>query len=255
MDPKAKKPPEDQDHPEITSKIITTVVISVVLATSIMLSPPFPHRFVWAMYAATLFSLLAFFTYFLAKRTMWELLQVFLVPVALVGLTSYYTAQVDVRQQTIEEKRAQDTALQAYLDQMGTLVLEDLTNPKVRTLLRARTLTVLERLDPNRKKEVMQFLLEAGLVSGVDERDPVIDLHGANLSGTDLRNADLRGAKLSDADLTDANLRGADLHGTDLRDAKLTDANLSKVEGVTNEELKQQAASLQGATMPNGQKY
>ena len=58
---------------------------------------------------------------------------------------------------TTQEQRAQDPALQAYLDQMSTLLLEkDLRNSEedseVRTLARARTLTVLERLDPSRKE-------------------------------------------------------------------------------------------------------
>jgi len=46
-------------------------------------------------------------------------------------------------------------------------------------------------------------------------------------------------ADLSDADLSDADLRGADL---------------SEANGVTNEQLSA-AKSLEGATMPNGQKY
>ncbi len=37
--------------------------------------------------------------------------------------------------------------------------------------------------------------------------------------------------------------------------ADLRGANLSEALGITNEELEQQAASLEGATMPNGQKY
>ena len=40
------------------------------------------------------------------------------------------------------------------------------------------------------------------------------------------------------------------LSGADLRNANLSDAS-----GITNEELEQQASSLKGATMPNGQKY
>jgi hypothetical protein len=35
----------------------------------------------------------------------------------------------------------------------------------------------------------------------------------------------------------------------------LSGADLSYAEGITNEELEQQAASLEGATMPNGQRY
>src|SRR5215211_5825407 len=108
-------------------------------------------------------------------------------------------------------QRTQDEALQAYLDQMSTLMLEkDLRNSEedseVRTLARARTLTVLGRLDTSRKEEVMQFLVEADLVRGVDGRDPIIGLSGADLSG-----ADLSGASLSGASLSGANLSGAEL--------------------------------------------
>jgi uncharacterized protein YjbI with pentapeptide repeats len=55
----------------------------------------------------------------------------------------------------------------------------------------------------------------------------------------------MRMANLSHSDLTDADLTDADLSLANLRDAV----------GVTKEQLEQQAASLEGATMPNGQKY
>ena len=54
-------------------------------------------------------------------------------PFALIGFGLWFTAQQDQRQQHIEnqraerelaEQRAQDGALQAYLDQMSTLLLE-----------------------------------------------------------------------------------------------------------------------------------
>jgi len=61
--------------------------------------------------------------------------------------------------------------------------------------------------------------------------------------------ADLRGADLSEALLKGTNLTGAVLTGTVLIGAELTDA-----QGVTKEQL-EQAKSLKGATMPNGQKY
>jgi uncharacterized protein YjbI with pentapeptide repeats len=183
----------------------------------------------------------------------------------------------------LAERQAQDEALQAYLDEVGRLMLEkDLRDPKVRTILRARTMTVLGRLDPSGgrlppsgKTAVMQFLVEADLVQRVEGRDPTIILHGAdlrkaylfdaNLFDADLRNANLHRANLSEANLSDAdlhraNLREASLSDADLRNASLTDADLSDADlgearGVTNEELKQQAETLEGATMPNGQKY
>jgi len=100
------------------------------------------------------------------------------------------------------------------------------------------------------------------------------DLSGASLHGADLRGADLSsflkgqfysptfliGADLSDAslllaDLREANLREANLSGADLKEADLRYADLSGATGVTNEQLAQQATTLRGATMPNGQKY
>jgi uncharacterized protein YjbI with pentapeptide repeats len=109
-------------------------------------------------------------------------------------------------------------------------------------------------------------------------------LDGANLSGAMLANSNMQGAHLSDADLSyaivsaaalsNAYLKGADLRNavfrdTNLEDANLTGANLSgahkytKVKGttdmrmqlITNTELERQAASLQGATMPDGSKH
>jgi uncharacterized protein YjbI with pentapeptide repeats len=86
------------------------------------------------------------------------------------------------------------------------------------------------------------------------------DLTGADLSDADLSHAslsktDLTNANLSDANLSHVFLNQADLLSTDLSDANLNDANLNDASGITNEELEQRAASLEGATMPNGQKY
>jgi uncharacterized protein YjbI with pentapeptide repeats len=135
------------------------------------------------------------------------------------------------REREIEEQRAQDAALQAYLDQISHLMLEkNLRNSEeaseVRTLARARTLTVLGRLDPSRRTEVMQFLGEAKLIQSVDERDPIIGLGSADMSDTDLRDADLFGAHLRDTDLSNADLSLADLVNADLVNADLSHAVL-----------------------------
>ena len=176
-------------------------------------------------------------------------LELLVVPLALLGIGFLFSVQQDARQQRIEDQRAQeaqkienqraeaereaavqraqDEALQAYLDQMSGLLLEsDLRaseeDSEVRTLARARTLTVLSRLDPSRKTALMQFLAEAGLVQRVDGREPIISLRGADLSDADLSHARLRNATLTSA-------RG--WTETQLADAK----------------------TLEGATMPDGQ--
>jgi uncharacterized protein YjbI with pentapeptide repeats len=81
------------------------------------------------------------------------------------------------------------------------------------------------------------------------------DLSGANLIGADLSDGNLFSADLSDANLIGADLSRADLSGANLVGANLENANLSGAEGITNEELEQQAVSLVGADMPNGQNY
>jgi uncharacterized protein YjbI with pentapeptide repeats len=81
------------------------------------------------------------------------------------------------------------------------------------------------------------------------------DVRGTSLREFDLRGRDLRGANLRGADLSGRDLRKADLRGADLLYANLAGANLSgaNLQGalVTDEQLAK-AASLDGATMPDG---
>jgi hypothetical protein len=93
------------------------------------------------------------------------------------------------------------------------------------------------------------------------------NLYGANLEGANLYGAVLRGAFLEDANLEGAYLRadlrganlpravllGAVLEGADLRGANLGAADLEGAR-VDDDQLAD-ARTLQGATMPDGQKY
>src|SRR5215211_3101691 len=198
-------------------------------------------------------------------QTVWDwlhLLSALAIPVVLAAAGLWFTAQQDQRQQRIEDdraqqaqniesqrakaerelakERAQDEALQAYLDQMSNLLLEkDLRESKedseVRTLARARTLTVLGRLDSERNGYILQFLREAKLINGTES---VVTLSSSDLSGADLRSVELSEIDLSDADLhkadltwaelSRANLSGAELYKTDLINASLSHANFSR---------------------------
>jgi flagellar basal body-associated protein FliL len=231
------------------------------------------------------------------KRTPWDWTDLLIVPVVLAIGGYWFTSSQNQATQAAAEQRAQDDALQSYLNQMGQLLLDkdtQLLHPEegddARTLARAWTLTVLPTLDRNRKRRVLQFLYEAGLI---DKERPIVDLTGADLrgaglsgaflsdanlsgaflSGADLRGADLRGADLSEAILNGAVLKGARLgtvrvsvvlpdggtepaepHPADLRQADLSQANLQWAQGWTYEQL-DQAKSLKGATMPDGRQY
>src|ERR671912_717368 len=95
------------------------------------------------------------------------------------------------------------------------------------------------------------LLLNADLIAHLTNAD----LSDASLIGADLRDANLFGAHLRDANLISADLSRADLSEANLIGANLENANLSGAEGITNAELEQQAVSLVGADLPNGQKY
>ena len=157
-------------------------------------------------------------------KTVWDWLQLLsalAIPVVLAAAGLWFTAQQDDRQRDFEQQReqearkvedgraklerelegqrTQDAALQAYLNQMSTLLLEkDLRDDKVRTLLRARTLTVLGRLDPSRKKQLMRFIYEADLIN---RPHPIIRLQGANLQAVNLSGVDLMGGPFGPSDV------------------------------------------------------
>jgi uncharacterized protein YjbI with pentapeptide repeats len=221
--------------------------------------------------------------------TLWQWLNLLIVPAVIAAGGIWFNrqqrereleiaAQQRTRDQEIEKQRAQDEALEAYLDQMSQLLLDkdrplrrSKEGDEVRTLARARTLTVLPRLDSERKGSVVRFLYESGLITK-DRR--ILDLskaelseaslwratlNGANLNGAWLTqayliDADLREANLSEAALYRAHLNGANLSGANLSNAWLRQADLSGAKGVTGEQLAA-CKSLEGATMPNDQKY
>ena len=201
------------------------------------------------------------------RKTLWDWLQLFIVPLALAAIGLWFAAQQEFRQQQIEEERtksdqkieeqrAQDAALQAYLDQMSQLMLEggllrsSEGGNEVRTLARARTRTVLARLDSRRKGSVVQFLYEASLTL---EDHPVVSLHDVGLRDADLSKLVLSGADLGGADLSGANLSGANLQDADLGNAKLIGAKLSgaNLSGANLNEAELKDAGLSGADLRN----
>jgi uncharacterized protein YjbI with pentapeptide repeats len=174
-------------------------------------------------------------------KTLWEwvqLLSALAMPVVLALAGFWFTTQQEKSGREIEEQRAQDAALQAYLDQMSTLMLDtdqDLRNSdadsEVQTLARARTATVIQRLDADRNRNVIRFLNEANL-TGISGQSSIsllaeADLQGAHLEGVDLSTIDLNGAILGGAQLSEANLSNANLSLASLREASLSGANLS----------------------------
>jgi hypothetical protein len=185
---------------------------------------------IWAVRAAVVlvvFGLIAS----AVDKPLWAWLNLLIIPVVLAIGGYWFTSSQNRATQAAAERRAQDDALQSYLNQMGQLLLDkdsQLLHPEegddARTLARAWTLTVLPRLDGLRKRSVVQFLYESGLIT---KDHVVIDLTGAHLAAVNLTSANLKGANLRGAYMARANLVDARLSEADLGNAKLFGANLS----------------------------
>ncbi len=196
------------------------------------------------------------------------------------------------REQAIANDKAQQETLVKYFDQMSeSIKTDDLLkakpNKKTFIVAQIRTITVLQSLNPDRQRAVIQFLRTANLLnpnySSLAEAEKkkskpnsqhqdshglfynaqmgTINLRDANLFCADLRKAELRKAELVGADFgcadlrgtyfVDANLRSAFFLRANLRNAFLLDANLSGA-NLTGADLRDAylgGANLSGANL------
>jgi Pentapeptide repeats (8 copies) len=172
-------------------------------------------------------------------KTLWDWLQLLLVPAVLAVLAIVFNAWQSDRDHEIAAKaRAQDRAiatdarldetLRTYVSEVSALVLERglLTSRErsgVRAVARTLTLTTLRQLDGRRKGEVMRYLAEADLLRVKRaEITPIVNLEGADLRRVDLTDVYWSDVTIFAADLRDARFDGAVLEDVDLQARALT---------------------------------
>jgi hypothetical protein len=187
---------------------------------------------------------------------------------AVIALGGVGTAQMvgialeDRRRQEardLEAQRTREAALQNYFEAVGELLIEkplrrSSPGDNLSTVVRAQTLSVLEGLDPDRKRILLLFLYESGLIH---KDKPVVSLAVANLSRANLSRANLSRANLSGANLGGANLRGANLsqarlNEVDLSGAYLYQADLSEADLIRSVLIE---ANLSGANLRGSNLY
>jgi hypothetical protein len=182
-------------------------------------------------------------------KTLWDLLQLLIIPAVLsTGAIWYGTQQqtaadrekaqeqtqqalkVQRAQATAQESQALDGVLNAYVDYITGLLLHDGLgdrHPRLATVVaaEARTITALRRLDSPRNATLTHFLSDAHLLRSISLAQT--DLSGVHLEGAYLEAARLQGADLTNADLSGASLQGANLSDTTLDHTNLQDSLLS----------------------------
>src|SRR6266566_4236347 len=194
-------------------------------------------------------------------KTLWDWLQllgILAIPLVIGLGTAWFTTKHVQVSDEVNKDNQRETALQSYIDKMSELLLEkhlreSKPEDEVRKIGRVHTLTVLHRLDSERKRSVLQFLYESDLIvkgNSFINLDGA-ELSGANLVGANLGAADLGAANLSRADLREASLGGAYLREANLSGAELSGANLSGAElsGAHLREADLSEAELSGASL------
>jgi uncharacterized protein YjbI with pentapeptide repeats len=190
-------------------------------------------------------------------KTLWDWLQLLVVPAILILVVALWNTSQTSRDKRREDKARQDAMLTAYLNRMSDLILygellKAEEGSAVKAVARSATLTVVRRLDGERKADVLRFLYEGHLLQM--PRKHAVYLNGADLRRARLEDAQLQGAFLGDdvlrnPDVGLINRGGANLAGANLRDANLSDAILGGAD-LTNADLRY--AHLRGAILGGG---
>jgi Cu+-exporting ATPase len=221
-------------------------------------------------------------------KTFWDWMQLLGIPltllVAVIVLNSGLHATSEQRATSIQiaaNRQAESTLLSTEKDLsdllLGAKLAQSQPGDEVRLVARAYVLNALRQLDSEHKRDLIDFLYNANLISGpqpivnLSEADlsqanlshldfSQINFGSANLSGANLSNAkfvganfalaNLDGANLNQTDCTSANLEEADLQGTSLFNAVLDHADLFKAHNL--QPTLYEARTLSGAKLPDG---
>jgi Pentapeptide repeats (8 copies) len=180
------------------------------------------------------------------EKTLWDWLDLLLVPVFLLSFSWFFQWEEDRRQTEIQNKEAalqialstsryQQEVLKDYFKDIPNLVADDRQIQKlpIKEVLGARTLVTIQIFKDNSelKSQVIRFIGNASLsrfvpLKRLDLKETnlsYVDLNSADLRMTQLHKANLTGALLNSAHLEDVNLIEADLRGADLQEAKINE--------------------------------
>ena len=188
--------------------------------------------------------------------TLWDWMKLLIVPLVIAGIGIWFNSQQRAGETQSAERRAEDDALEAYLNDMTTLMVDKALRKAqlgddLSTAVRARTLTVLNRLFRSvHNREVLRFLYESKLI-GTTEDHPVVNLRGAALPELYAPGANLQGVNLPLTNLSDAMLPDAQLQEAKLQEARLGEAWLAgaKLRGAQLQRAWLYKVDLQGADL------
>lgn len=162
------------------------------------------------------------------SKTLWDWFALMSFPVLLATVTF----QLNQGQLQVEQQRAQEEAVQSYIDRVSELILtsDDLTNdPRLKAVIEARTEVTLNLVTGERAARILRFLMSLDLLDRLTFDLRELNLSRAELKGIVLRNKTMESALFYGADLEDGDFSGSDFEEADLRYTDFKKANLQNV--------------------------
>jgi uncharacterized protein YjbI with pentapeptide repeats len=168
------------------------------------------------------------------QKTLWDWMDLLLVPVLLAVVAFIFTRAQKNREIALSTLERGGEALENYLDYMTRLLVDqdirdDELVERASRAARARTVAVLDLLNPTQKGHLLRFLAEAGLIQG---HTPFVSMNRADLRSLDLdpgvyTECNLHGANLDRASLVHCSFTNSDLASTTIQSANLESADFS----------------------------
>src|SRR5262249_16860327 len=129
-------------------------------------------------------------------KSLWDwlgLLATLAIPIVVGFGAAWFTAQQGKVSSAENTDNQRENALQTYIDKISELLLEknlrgSNSGDEIRKVARVRTVTMLFQLDNERKKSILRFLYESGLIN---KNNSIIELRGVDLIKADLGDANL----------------------------------------------------------------
>lgn len=164
-----------------------------------------------------------------AGKTLWDWFALMSFPI-LLAIVSF---QLNQGQLAVERSRAQEEAVQSYIDRISNLVVlsDDLTSDEaLMRVAEARTEVTLNLVSGERAARILRFLTSLNLLKPMNLDLRGLDLSDAELKGIDLSGKSMESSRLVRSDLEDSELSGVDFEDANLRYADFKNANLQFVD-------------------------
>ncbi|MGK7885754.1 MAG: pentapeptide repeat-containing protein, partial [Crocosphaera sp.] len=185
------------------------------------------------------------------NKKFWDWLELLFVPIILTLGVFFLEVQAESRQERLELLKQEQQAMTEYVKNVKDVI--KVTNNSEddqlelslanRKLIEAFTKIILLEISPERKRRVIAFLHELGLINLAKNNISIIELGDANLTN----------AKLNDLNLSNTNFRNTELIGVDFTGTNLSRASFrgTKINNVNIDFANLQYASIRGAEFSN----